>query len=254
MIIGVRSRGELPKMFLGTPEESEESAEEWARGLVEGEGVSGVGGFSLCFGRLGRSRVEGEEDRERHDGVNGRSERQLGIVSNRMKEAKEVRWLEGGTWGLSNAHYGDRTWPKVVHGEELLGDLVRKSASSKNEQQDELIEKCFEILSTDTLPKWQEGESWTSFVKELRNSIFIPAIGEPAKAQHTSADELAAGKSNHKVNASTSGAYGTQRQTVMLIDHAGKVTFVERALYDRGGAPVPTDERDTRFEFNIQGW
>lgn len=208
-MLSKRSRGELPKMFLGVPPDSKEMPEDFARRLVDGEGVQGVGGFSLVFGLL---------TREGSDGC------ALGIVSNRMKEAKEVKWITDQTWGLSNAHYGDRTWPKVVQGEELLRNAVRESVD-KRESAEALIERCFDVLSTDTLPKWKAGDDFQTFVKELRNSIFIPAIGGENDAVTTRpADELAA--ANEERPAKVDGKkYGTQRQTVILVDKQGKVTF-----------------------------
>lgn len=236
VIQGARSRGELPKMFLGVPAESIESPEDFAKRLVEGEGVTGVGGFSLMFGQLRKT---------------SRSQGGMGIVSNRMKEAKEVKWTEEGTWGLSNSHYGDRTWPKVVHGEELLNHAVEQ----EYQDQESFIEQCFSILSTDTLPKWQAGQQWTAMVKELRNSIFIPKLGGKEEQKEKSADEIAAARKEDKKQVSSgSGAYGTQKQTVILVSHEGKVTFVERTLYDGGGDLVPQADRDVKFSFHIEGW
>jgi len=235
IVLSERSRGELPKMFLGIPPDSSELPEEFAQRLVEGEGVQGVGGFSLAFGMLRSDQSKG-----------------LAIVSNRVKEAKEVRWVNEATWGLSNAHYGDRTWPKVVQGEELLAQAVKESAD-KQEGKEELIKRCFDVLSTDTLPKWKAGDDFQTFVKELRNSIFIPAIGGGASGSVTKADEIAAAKADESVKVDAR-MYGTQRQTVILVDKQGKVTYIERALYDGQGRPALEQNRDTNVEFDIQGW
>jgi uncharacterized protein with NRDE domain len=236
VIQGARSRGELPKMFLGVATKSTETPKDFAKRLVEGEGVSGVGGFSLVFGQLRKpSSMLGH----------------IGIVSNRMKEAEEVKWTERGTWGLSNSHYGDRTWPKVVQGEALL----EKAAARDLQDEEAFLEQCFALLSTDTLPKQKEGQEWTAMVKELRNSIFIPKLGGDAGVEEKAADEIAAAKKEDKHQVSPgSGPYGTQKQTVILVSHDGKVTFVERALYDGEGKPVRLDDRDTKIEFEIEGW
>jgi uncharacterized protein with NRDE domain len=238
-IQGARSRGELPKMFLGVPPESDESPEDFAQRLVEGEGVSGVGGFSLVFCQLRKSERSG-----------GDAPGRIGIVSNRMKAAKEVKWSEMGTWGLSNSHYGDRTWPKVVRGEDLLDHAVKRDI----QDEEAFLERCFGILSTDTLPKRKAGQQWTAMVKELRNSVFIPRLGDEEEEKHTTADEIAAARKEDKKQVTgNSGAYGTQKQTVILVSHEGKVTFVERTLYDGDGKRV-AQEGDTRIEFEIEGW
>jgi len=248
IVVGKRSRGELPKLFLGTPPESKQSAAEFAAHLVEGEGVQGVGGFSLVFGQLtGRRDGRAGRDDEGHRG-------QLAVVSNRTQNAKEVLWLDEDIFGLSNSHFGDRTWPKVVQGEKLLDQATKKDADIYGTEE-ALIEHCFSILSTDTLPKWQDGDDFGSFVKELRNSIFIPKIGGPAhSADGPHADEIAAADEKKEISV-TSGIYGTQKQTVILVDHVGRVTFVERTLYNGSGIDVlNADDRDTRVTFDIEDW
>jgi len=245
IVVGKRSRGELPKLFLGVPPESKQSSEEFAAQLLAGEGVQGVGGFSLVFGQL----------RARHDGQAGNDKTgKLAVVSNRTQNAKEIVWLDEDIFGLSNSHFGDRTWPKVVQGETLLDQAAKKDADSHGTEE-ELIEHCFSILSTDTLPKWQNRDDMQSFVKELRNSIFIPKIG--GRAHSTAgphADEIAAADQKKEVSV-TSGLYGTQKQTVILVDHGGRVTFVERTLYNGSGTNVLNEaDRDTKFTFDIEDW
>jgi hypothetical protein len=44
------------------------------------------------------------------------------------------------------------------------------------------------------------------------------------------------------------------KQTVILVDHDGKVTFVERTLWDEKGRRVPDAEVEKRIEFEIEGW
>lgn len=245
IVVGKRSRGELPKLFLGVPPESKQSTEEFAAQLLEGQGVQGVGGFSLVFGQL----------RARHVAPAGSAKTgTLAVVSNRTQNAKEVVWLNEDIFGLSNSHFGDRTWPKVVQGEALLDQATKKDAD-RHGTEEELIERCFSILSTDTLPKWQDGDDMQSFVKELRNSIFIPKIGgSKLSAEGPHADEIAAADEKKEVNV-TSGLYGTQKQTVILVDHDGKVTFVERTLYKGSEADVLSEaDRDTKYTFDIEDW
>lgn len=49
--------------------------------------------------------------------------------------------------------------------------------------------------------------------------------------------------------------YGTQKQTLILVSNEGHVKFIERTLYDEDARWVQNkDERDTVFEFDIEGW
>jgi len=178
----------------------------------------------------------------------------LGVLSNRTTEVDGMRWIargEGETVGLSNSFFGDRTWPKVVMGEELFEEGVRESVKT-GESKEELIERGLRLLSTDTLPKRKEGESFETYIGQLRHSIFIPRIGGDGP-ERKPADEVAAADSGTNA-ADIHGKYATQKQTVVLVDKKGHVTFVERTTFDGHGREVPETEAKEIYEFDIEGW
>lgn len=229
----------MVKEFLTASSEIDQSTEDFVRNLTEGEGVKGVGGFSLVCGSIGES---------------------LAVVSNRTPDVNGVTWIAGKkdeTVGLSNAAYGDRSWPKVVQGEKLLEKALLDSVESE-EAKDRFISRLFQLLSTDTLPKRKSNQSWESYVRELRNSIFIPVIGGEGM-DGMSADTVAAANSDTKAEivdkphqkVGTTGLYGTQKQTVVLVDYEGLVTYVERTLYDDGGCLIPVGTGDRCFEVQL---
>ena len=239
LVKGSRSRGEIAKSFLATAPDSDETPSAFAERLVEQEGVEGVGGFSLIFNRLNKKREP------------------LGIVSNRTTNLRDIVWVGPGSLGetfgqtcaLSNSTYGDRAWPKVVHGEQLLRDLLDEEAKG-DISKDQLLDRCFGILSTDTLPKYQ-GEDWQTYTRSLRHSIFIPPV-QQSETQNKPADELARAESDEALH--SHGKYGTQKQTVILVDQQGRATFVERTLFAGTDTPMSIQDRDRRFEFSIDGW
>jgi uncharacterized protein with NRDE domain len=200
--------------------------------LIE-EGVDGIGGFSLLFGQL-----RNPETLKEKDGKPG-----LAIVSNRSRHVHDVTWLckePGETHALSNSHYGDMTWPKVVHGEQMVEDGVKESYARK-ETKEQLIERLLDVLSVDTLPRQKTGEEWDIYLNQLRNSVFVPPIG------------------NDKPNGTviinpTSGVYGTQKQSIILVDKKGRTTFFERTLVDANGKVIAHGKADRRFDFDIEGW
>ncbi|KAL8943993.1 MAG: hypothetical protein Q9216_000702 [Gyalolechia sp. 2 TL-2023] len=232
-----RSRGAMVNGFLM---ESPEDTATFAKDLIEGDGVTGVGGFSLVCGKAGQP---------------------LAVISNRTPSAQGVTWIAGQrdkTVGLSNATFENRSWPKVVNGEKMLESAIEKSIRSR-ESKEVFVEELMQLLSVDTLPKKKETQGWESFVKELRHSIFIPPIGGEVTDQ-ISADNIAAGKSDQYVQvqnqttpvAHMGGLYGTQKQTVVLVSHEGHVTFVERTLFDAAAKPVQGPGRDRWFEFDLE--
>ncbi|KAL9094718.1 MAG: hypothetical protein Q9165_002988 [Trypethelium subeluteriae] len=233
-----KSRGGIIKEFLTTSPESSETTAESAQRLVEGYRNEDVGGFSLVLGHLNPSRAKGDDDTG------------LAIISNRTPDLTEAKWIATGrdmTHGLSNSHYGDRTWPKINQGENLLNKAIEMHAR-KGGSEDQLITELFEVLSVDSLPKKTNDETWEAYLFQLRKSIFIPAFGPEISSQKP-ADELAAAKNHEKIFATESNAYGTQKQTVILVDWQGRVVFVERSLFaakDRPGA------EDRRYEFQIE--
>jgi len=248
IIQGAKSRGAVVNSFLKTPPGSDETTEKVAEKLIE-EGVEGMGGFSLLFGSLRHPTTIKEKD-----GKPG-----LAIVSNRSKNVRDVTWLckePGETHALSNSHYGDNTWPKVVHAEQMVEDGVRESHAD-NESKEALIDRLLAVLSVDTLPRQKVGEEWDIYLRQLRNSVFVPAIGTDKLKSTKDADQIAAANGTPDGTAvvcPTSGVYGTQKQTVILVDKNGNVTFFERTLYDMGGKPVPIGKGDRRFDFEVEAW
>ncbi|KAL9050254.1 MAG: hypothetical protein Q9162_006756, partial [Coniocarpon cinnabarinum] len=235
--VSERSRGEIAKSYLTLPPDSVETPKQFAKHLVETEGVRGMGGFSLIFGELRKDQTTGKRA-------------PLGVVSNRTPDAEGVTWVAGTdsetqawTCALSNSLYGDEEWPKVRTAQSLLEAAIKESAEI-NESEGELLNRFFRLLSTDTLPKRQAEEPFWMFTRKLRESIFVP----PFDGADRSTIGNGQAQSGEPVNPRM---YGTQKQTVILVDHAGRVKFVERTLFDSLGRPLSASERDREFEFQM---
>jgi uncharacterized protein with NRDE domain len=263
---GLRSRGSMVTAWLQSPED--ETTETFIHHLLEGEGVKGVGGFSLVCGKL-RKRKDADEEIE-----------PLAIISNRSGSPDDVPWIaekRGEVYGLSNTSYDDPiTWPKVKMGKEKVLEAVEEVVEA-GLGEDELVERLYTVLDTDTLPK-QEGQDFEEYLYHLRKSIFIPSIGQETPQEIPRADEIATAitqattngimltNGNSEIglkavetpcpetNTGMSGIYGTQRQTIILVDWEGNVTFRERSLYDEKGRPIERGSADMKFEFKMEGW
>jgi uncharacterized protein with NRDE domain len=262
---GTRSRGGMVTAWLRA--DPAESTEQFVHRMLADGGVKGVGGFSLVCGKL--RRAPGDDDKNIEP---------LAIISNRCDHAGQVPWIcgqRGSVYGLSNATYLEPTqegaeslWPKIRNGREMLSAAV----STANDEQ-ELIASLFQLLDTDNFPAdhtidLEEG------IPLLKDSIFIPAFGgkahqqemteaqkrgniekqEPGRNSPAAETLTIVARPDEQPNGFQTGLYGTQRQTVILVDWEGNVTYTERALWDCNGHPILRGEGDETFRFNIEGW
>ncbi|KAG5913301.1 hypothetical protein E4U42_001296 [Claviceps africana] len=149
--------------------------------------------------------------------------------------------------------------------------------------EEELVRRLFRLLDTDTLPDTDPGTPFARVTDLMRHTIFVRELGDEAhRAAMREArargradgageeggeegswkaveerpleqqDEADAGASSS--NGFETGVYGTQRQTVMLVDWQGRVKFVERALWDANGNRIPRGQGDVVYEFEIEAW
>ncbi|KAF4122772.1 Pfam:DUF833 [Geosmithia morbida] len=260
---GRRSRGGMVTAWLGQPPD-EGVRSSVARLVADGEGVQGVGGFSMVCGKLRPGKATEEDDD--HDG--------LAILSNRAGSLDDVPIVKSqhrGVWGLTNtAHDKSHEWPKISNGLGPFEDIVRAHGEAGDAvDEDDLIQRLLDFLTTDTL-EGCEGKTLEDNVHDLKNSIFIPPLG--AEKQHREMEEARAAGGGaargtflaHDMPTPErpddeepgmffdKGLYGTQRQTVILVDYEGNVTFVERALWDAHGHRLEKGEGDVTFRFKIE--
>jgi uncharacterized protein with NRDE domain len=267
---GQRSRGGMVTAWLTA--QKDESTIDFVHRLLSGEGVKGVGGFSLVCGKL-----------RKHKTGDGQELEPLAIVSNRCGVSDDVPWIaekRSEVYGLSNTSYADPiAWPKVESGKRLLSQAVEEVVEAGLDEE-ELVSRLFRILDTNTLPA-QNGSDFDDYLMQLKHSIFIPNIGGAEvfpvvpKAAEVIASAAGAGDLSPSGLATStghveslqdaerpepepkdcmSGVYGTQRQTIILVDWEGNVSFRERSLWDEDGRAVPRGKGDVKFEFQIEGW
>lgn len=271
---GQKSRGAMVNAWLTAS--PEETTQDFVERLLSGDGVKGVGGFTLICGKLrkrsgpraaGLNGLDGMNGHFKENGSENRREIEpLAIISNRADSAADIPWIggtKGEVYGLSNTVYNDPVeWPKISLGKRLLLDTVRES-SEKTLSEDELLTRLFGILDTNTMPERQEGQSTKEYTDQMRNTVFVPPVGgedevngEVNGNEVKDADPARTSGFGHKApkGDATSGLYGTQRQTVVLVDWDGNVTWVERALWDEKGEPIERGKADVKFGFKVKGW
>ncbi|KAJ5890004.1 hypothetical protein N7504_010814 [Penicillium tannophilum] len=242
--IGQYSRGVIVNNWLTSAPNERHTTHSFVQSMVASEEAKQVGGFSLVCGYLNEP---------------------LAVVSNRSSDMDQIAWVaakKNQTRGLSNTAFNDRSWPKIINGEKLMDSAIQSHAQAQ-EDEDALIERLLQVLSTDTLPRLpgDEANSIDTYVQHLRKSIFVPVIGKKDDINRV-AEETAAAQVEDEVNKPptngalgpdyNSGPYGTQKQTVLLAQRDGRVRYFERTLWDRNVRAVPTGQGDRSFEFHIE--
>jgi len=257
---GAKSRGEMVTAWLTSP--NDESSKNFANRMIN-NGLRDVGGFSLVCGKL----------RRRKDFRNKQIE-PFAIISNRATAPDQISWIagqRGRAYGLSNTAYDNlRVWPKVVTGEKKLLEVVGEAILA-DLGKTELTAKFFALLSTRTFSN-VAGMDFQETLEHIRQSICIPRFEvSPPMADPMVHVDISGVETEtvpnlptptlsttegliHQDNDYMAGAYGTQRQTVLLVDWDGNVTYTERALYNAKGEAIHQGQGDTVFEFKIDGW
>jgi uncharacterized protein with NRDE domain len=209
--------------------------------MVASATARNVGGFSLLCGYVNEP---------------------LAVISNRSSNMDQVTWLasqKGQTVGLSNTHFDDRSWPKIIDGEKLMDEAIQAHVGA-GEDEDGLIDRLLRLLSTNTLPEVSEDATAEDYLPHFRKSIFIPLLGakdEPARsAEGVAAACVEKAKTRTKQGDELDqsylhGAYGTQKQTIILVSNNGRVRYYERTLYDNEVNAIPLGEGDRSYEFQV---
>lgn len=264
-VSGQRSRGGMVTAWLGA--DPAETTEQFVHRMLDDGGVKGVGGFSLICGKL--RKTKGTKNME-----------PLAIISNRCDRADEVPWIcgeRGSAYGLSNTTYveaseenKDLIWPKIRNGIDMLNRAVA-DAVSEAAGEEELVASLFKILDVDNFPS-NHTVDLEEVMPFLKDSIFIPAFGDEKRQKemsearqrgtvkpsghHSAAAETLAitARPDEQPNGFQTGLYGTQRQTVILVDWDGNVRYTERSLWDCHGNAIPRGAGDETFRFKIDGW
>ncbi|RHZ48509.1 NRDE family protein [Aspergillus thermomutatus] len=240
---GVHSRGLIVNNWLTADPERRQSTREFVQGMITSSAVRNVGGFSLVCGYVNEP---------------------LAIVSNRSANMDQISWVateKGQTLGLSNTSFDDRSWPKILDGEKLMQEAINAHVQA-GEDEDQLINRLLQVLSRDTLPRLSEDSTLETYLLLLRQSIFVPVIGAQAEKSRA-ADEVAAARNTDRMPVESQppndsldqsflqGAYGTQKQTVVLVSANGRVRYFERTLYDNEVNAIPIGKGDRSFEFHV---
>ncbi|KAK2074782.1 hypothetical protein P8C59_008963 [Phyllachora maydis] len=224
-----------------------------------------------------------------HSGWKEKTLAPLAILCNRTDNSSSAPRLcgtRGETHGLSNTRFVDREaraeagdghgdgdgdmalWPKIRDGKRLLNEAVARAVAEDMSER-RLVAELFRVLDDDRLPV-EEGMSFDDSIALLRHSIFIRPLGDErqmrdmeearaAKHRGTSRDGGDRdwdrdGDKDPDEAGFTRGLYGTQRQTVVLVDWDGKVTYIERPLWNECGEAIPRGTGDEQFRFQIRGW
>lgn len=194
-----------------------------------------IGGFSLLYGQLNINQNTGKIGH-------------LNILSNRGDHGRVHETIEGSasisdevsfqtTFGLSNSLYND-PWRKVALGTQMLKETIQEAIENKKSL-DQLVKKCFEVLSHDTYDREiVERGSPHDKLGELKNSIFIPP--------------LEIGSISHPADCPTVGKYyGTRTQTIIIFDKQGNLHYFEKDVHNTDYLEDKIKPKVNHFQFNV---
>lgn len=228
------SRGLLPIEFL----KSESLADKWHEELeelmkLEPVKLQEIGGFLLLYGNL-LTNKEGKLNPLYL--MSNRGDRGTVHSTDIGQEELHGDFATQTTFGLSNSLYYE-PWPKVEFGRKKVEEMVKSAVAEKYTEKD-LVEACFEILSTDTYdPEIRKKGTFDEKLVELKNSIFIPPL-------------LTLYDSGLTLNGYTVGKYyGTRTQTVIAFHKSGTLHYYERDLYR--GDSNKVELREQHYDFDI---
>lgn len=233
--IGNCSRGEVVNSWLTLPPDSTQTTDDFVAKYTHEGVMKPIGGFNLVCGNVMEP---------------------LAILSNRGSGMKHANWVadqRGQTVGLSNTSFDDRSWEKVVAGEKGVEEAIAAHVQN-HESEDTLIDRLLNVMSMDTLTRLDKDADLEAYINYLPESVFVPPVGRPDRILGLSGavngESPLPGTPNGAPKASYfDGLYGTQKQTVVLVGHDGRVRYFERTLYDEDCRPVPLEKRDQSFEF-----
>lgn len=297
-IVGRISRGEIVGRYL-TMDKSI-PLQEYAETLRGKDGPlvgSEAGGFTLVFGDMRKplavvsNRPSDYEVLDNGDIINTHAMKEISAsdagTENHSGDSADVKWIgEGGceTIALSNVAFGDRSWPKVVLGESMMKAAIEKSIDS-NDSEKTLIQRLLTVLTHDTLPRLQGNQGFHAYMDQLKESIYIPTIGDigvaegrenerPPSSEALQSSDMPSETATLHTNEDVSpdgpckiepsspdkrqsmsycqGSYGTQTQTIVLVHKTGRVTYFERTLYDQEAKAIPIGQGDQVFTFDIE--
>ena len=225
--IGLISRGNMLLSYLREPRSKSTAA--FAQQLGTDTTTKDAGGFSLICGKIGE---------------------ELAVVSNNKSALEDVHWVMGNlgqTVALSNAAFGDKSWPKIRHGEELMATAVEQSHRNR-ESEGELIEILLDLLSSDDLPRCSDGSCELN-PQNIRSTVMVPLVDWKGLGSKT---KLAREQQEMPGSTGRVGVFATQKQTIVLADYDGRVRFFERTLFDGQARPIAKGSGDRNLEFHIE--
>lgn len=222
---GRLSRGMIVNEWLAGQPDTPPSTRDFVERMVASEEARSVGGFSLVCGYV---------------------DEPLALVSNRSATMDHVSWVaseRNQTLGLSNTTFDDRSWPKILDGERLVGEAIAAHVKA-GEDEDALIGRLLQVLSQNNLPQLGPDATAEDYLPYFRRSIFVPRIGA-RETVPASSPGLPDGLDSSFLH----GPYGTQKQTVILVGADRRVRYFERTLFDGDTNPIPAGQGDRSFEF-----
>lgn len=231
-IISEISRGVLPINYITSNEDDDTWYNNLGTSLASMIGskepveLKRIGGFSLLYGQLKlKDGKIGKLNIISNKGDRGTIFESVDLNSDSNKE--DLLHMKEKTMGLSNSLFYE-PWQKVNSGVKLLHELIQESSQFTQQQ---LVDKLFQLLSTDTFDQSLTDKPFIEQMFGLRDTIFVPPLD-----------------THIKVKSPTTGRfYGTRTQTIILLDKLNTLHYYERDIIDNDDLVVKNNLQYFKF-------
>lgn len=235
MSLGEVSRGILPIEYLTTDLDDDSWYENLEDVLARRTHISKhkvlnlIGGFSLVYGKL---EIDAATNRIKPlNIISNRGDRGKIHAGHELRDDLHQQIALQRTFSVSNSLYYE-PWEKVELGCAGLSKLVEEAVDRKLGHED-LVEKCFEVLSTNTFrPDPSLGNKLPESATGLRSSVFIPPL-------------------QFSKISSVPSLYGTRTQTVIMLHKSGLLHYYERDLHSVDEEKIEIKNQHFQFQLNI---
>ncbi|OXB42646.1 hypothetical protein B1J92_I10582g [Nakaseomyces glabratus] len=233
-MIGERSRGALPFVFLNDRQGNFEDWDTYAKFCRCYPDIKRTGDFNLFYGDFKEGRYALIDSLGNTHPLFSKPGKGYLVISNDIHDKLHLQ--------SQDINSGPEEWGKIKKGKQIMEEFVK---TNTNLGKEDVIENCFKLASTNLiLDKITEEFDLVKSLGVTKETIYVQPLLTPPHEEIGS--PLTAGQ-----------YYGTRSQIVLLVDKSKtKATFIERIIYssdqDISLYSTSNPKEELRYEYDIE--